>query len=189
MPPYRHRHRNPFPRPPPREPPVYPTLPAMPNQYGRPPTWPGLRVDGLVRRPRTFTASQLAELTARALTADFQCQEGWTTPAQRWEGVPLPALLQLAGALPAARWVSIAAGDYAAAVPLDGTEADLLLATRLNSAPLPAEHGGPCRLVGAGQVCYASVKWVAAITLSAQRPPDTARTMAQARNAATAATR
>ena len=173
----------------PRQPPVYPTLPALPNQYGRPPTWPGLRLDGLVRRPCTLTASQLAELTTRALTADFRCQEGWMTPAQRWEGVPLPVLLQLAGALPAARWASIAAGDYAAAVPLDGTEADLLLATRLNGAPLPAEHGGPCRLVGAGQVCYASVKWVAAITLSAQCPPDTARTMAQARNAAAAATR
>ena len=173
----------------PRQPSVYPTLPAMPNQYGRPPTWPGLRLAGLVRHPRTFTASQLAELTARALTADFRCQEGWMTPAQRWEGVPLPVLLQLAEPRPAARWASIAAGDYAAAVPLDGTEADLLLATRLNGAPLPAEHGGPCRLVGAGQACYASVKWVAAITLSAQRPPETALIMAQARNAANAATR
>lgn len=168
----------------PHQPPVYPALPVMPHQYGRPPTWPGLQVDGMVRRPQTFTASQLDELTARALTADFRCQEGWTTPALRWEGIPLPALLQLAEPLPAACYAAISAGDYAAVIPLDGAEADLLLATRLNGAPLPPQHGGPCRLVGAGQACYASVKWVAAITLSAQPPPETARALAQARNAA-----
>lgn len=170
----------------PREPPVYPDLPVMPHQYGRPTIWPGLQVDGLVRRPQTLTAAQLAELTDRALTADFRCQEGWTTPALRWQGVPLPDLLQLAEPLPAARYASITAGGYTAIVPLDGTEADLLLATRLNGAPLPTEHGGPCRLVGAGQACYASVKWVARITLSAEPPPETARALAQARNAAAA---
>ena len=164
---------------------IYPTLPLLPNQYGRPPVWPGLRVDGLVRCPRTFTASELAQLTDRILTDDFRCQEGWTTPAQRWEGVPLPVLLHLAEPLPNAGYAAIAAGDYTITVPLDdGAAADLLLATRLNGAPLPAEHGGPCRLVGAGQACYASVKWVTHITLAAEPPPETARALAQSRNAA-----
>ena len=57
-----------------------------------------------------------------------------------------------------------------------------LLANRLNGEALPEAHGGPCRLVIAGGVCYASVKWVDHIRLAAERPEETALDIAAKRN-------
>ena len=166
--------------------PIYENLPVFNHHHGRPASWPGLRVEGLARRPATFTADALAALTRQTLVDDFRCEEGWTAPNQQWEGVPLTALLDLAGPLPNARYAAIAADDFTVVVPL-ADAAGVLLATRLNGADLPPEHGGPCRLVSAGQACYASVKWVDSIRLSAERPAETARDIARARGAGAAA--
>ena len=68
--------------------------------------------------------------------------------------MPLSALLEAAGPLPNARYAAVSASDFTVAIALDDANA-VLLATRLNGADLPEEHGGPCRLVSAGQACYA----------------------------------
>ena len=165
---------------------AYDALPLFDHHHGRPAVWPGLRVTGLVSRPIAFTAADLAALPQRTLVDDFNCLEGWTVPGQHWQGVPLSSLLARAGPLPNARYAAISAADFTVAIPLDSGDASLnhiLLATRLNGAALPPEHGGPCRLVSPGQDCYASVKWVDTIALAAAMPPDTARAIAQARNA------
>jgi DMSO/TMAO reductase YedYZ molybdopterin-dependent catalytic subunit len=64
----------------------------------------------------------------------------------------------------------------------DPTPAHVLLANRLNGEALPEAHGGPCRLLIAGGVCYASVKWVDHIRLAAERPEETAPDIAAQRN-------
>ena len=163
-------------------------LPVFDHHYGRPDCWPGLSVEGLVQRPQHYTAAGLAALTdltdaAAAITDDFRCVEGWTAPGQHWAGVPLRRLLDAAGPLPAARYAAISAADYTVAIPLDGDDADAtLVATRLNGAPLLEQHGGPCRLVRRGQDCYASIKWVDRIRLTADFPDATAYRIAMARN-------
>lgn len=158
-------------------------LPVFDHHYGRPDCWPGLLVDGLVRRPLRYSAAQLAALTDQAIADDFRCIEGWTAPNQLWEGVPLRRLLDAAGLLPAARCAAISAADYTVAIALDGDAADhTLLATRLNGAPLPEQHGGPCRLVRRGQDCYASIKWVDRIQLTANPPEATAYRIAMSRS-------
>ena len=162
--------------------PIYDTLPVFDHHHGRPEAWAGLRVEGLVRRPIVFTAEQLAELTRQALTDDFRCTEGWSVPDQEWEGVPLSVLLEAAGRLPNARYAAVSASDFTVSIALDDAET-VLLATRLNGTELPEAHGGPCRLVSAGQACYASVKWVDSIRLTEQMPVETARDIAMARNA------
>ena len=159
------------------------TLPVFDHHYGRPDCWGGLLIDGLVSRPQHYTAARLAALTDAAITDDFRCVEGWTAPGQQWQGVPLRRLLDAAGPLPTARYAAISAADYTVAIPLDDDTADhTLLATRLNGAPLPAQHGGPCRLVRRGQDCYASIKWVDRIRLTADPPESTAHRIAMARN-------
>jgi DMSO/TMAO reductase YedYZ molybdopterin-dependent catalytic subunit len=160
------------------------SLPVFDSHHGRPDVWPGLTVDGLVARPTLHSAGDLIALTDRAITDDFRCEDGWSVPDQRWEGVPLRALLHLAGVSPDARYAAIAAADYITTVSLDNDDLDgVLLATRLNGATLPEQHGGPCRLVSVGQACYASVKWVDRITLTAEMPAATAQRIASARNA------
>lgn len=162
--------------------PVFEALPVFDNHHGRPETWPGLRVDGLVERPKVFSAAELVELTRQTIVDDFQCVDGWSAPGQEWEGVPLAVLLDIVRPLPAARFAAVAAMDFSVGVALEDP-AGVLLATRLNGANLPEEHGGPCRLVSVGQACYASVKWVDSITLTDSVPEQTAREIAMARNA------
>ncbi len=161
---------------------VFNSLPVFDNHHGRPETWPGLRVEGLVKRPTVFSAAELVELTRQTIVDDFQCVDGWSAPGQEWEGVPLAVLLDIVSPLPAARFAAIAAMDFSVGVALDDPSG-VLLATRLNGADLPEEHGGPCRLVSVGQACYASVKWVDSITLTDSVPEETAREIAMARNA------
>lgn len=161
---------------------VYDALPVFDNHHGRPDVWPGLKVEGLVERPIVFSAAELIELTRQTIVDDFRCVEGWSAPGQEWEGVPLAVLLDVARPLPTARFAAIAAADFQVGVALEDPSG-VLLATRLNGADLPEQHGGPCRLVSVGQACYASVKWVDSITLTAAAPEETARVIAMARSA------
>lgn len=167
-------------------------LPVFDNHYGRPERWLGLRVDGLVAQPQTFSASDLEALAAASLTEDFRCEEGWVVADQKWEGVRLAELLHVVQPLPEAQYAAISAADYTVALPLAGaalrgaTEpepAAALLATRLNGATLPEAHGGPCRLVLAEGACYTSIKWVDYIRLTAERPEETAQQIAAQRSA------
>ena len=161
---------------------VFDTLPVFDNHHGRPETWPGLWVEGLVERPTVFSAAELLELTRQTIIDDFRCVEGWSVPGQAWEGVPLAVLLEIVMPLPTARFAAIAAKDFQVGVALEDPSG-VLLATRLNGADLAEQHGGPCRLVSVGQACYASVKWVDSIKLADAPPVETAREIAMARNA------
>ncbi|MDE2788584.1 MAG: molybdopterin-dependent oxidoreductase [Chloroflexota bacterium] len=161
---------------------VYDALPVFDNHHGRPEVWPGLKVEGLVERPTVFSAAELLELTRQTIVDDFRCVDGWTAPGQEWEGVPLAVFLDMVKPLPTARFAAIAAADFQVGVALEDPSG-VLLATRLNGADLPEEHGGPCRLVSVGQACYASVKWVDSITLTGAAPEETAREIAMGRNA------
>lgn len=161
--------------------PVLDALPVFDNHHGRPEAWPGLTVGGLVRHPRVFSVEELLELTQYGLTDDFRCVEGWSVPDLKWQGVALSALLDIVKPLASARFAAIAAADFCVGVALEDSSG-ALLATRLNGAALCEEHGGPCRLVSAGQTCYASVKWVDSVTLTEVAPEETARTIAMARN-------
>ena len=160
------------------------SLPIFTDHHGRPETWPGLRIEGLVRNPTLLTKADLDSLTQQSITDDFRCLEGWSVPDQDWEGVPLSVVLDIARPLPNAGYAAISAADYSVTVPLDVDASQVLLATRLNGAPLEADHGGPCRLVIVDQACYASIKWVDCIRLTEAPPEDTAREIAAARNAA-----
>ena len=160
------------------------SLPVFKDHHGRPDVWPGLRIEGLVRNPTFLTEADLSELTRQSLTDDFRCLEGWSVPDQNWEGVPLSVLFDIAGPLPNARYAAISAADFSVTVPLDANVSNILLATRLNGAPLEPDHGGPCRLVMVEQACYTSVKWVDTFRLTEEMPVTTAREIAAARNAA-----
>lgn len=144
--------------------------------------WPGLEVGGLVKSPATLSLDDLTRLPLRETVQDFRCEEGWVVAGQRWEGVPVAALIELSGVQPGARYVALSAADFTVALTMDeATAPETILALRLNGETLAPEHGGPCRLVVNGAACFYSVKWVDRMTLLAERPEETGKAIALGR--------
>jgi len=122
----------------------------------------GVTVGGLVQRPRTYLPSDLAAFPWMSITDDFTCLEGWSVPALQWHGVALATLLDAAGA--EGECIEVSARQYTTLLSREDANR-ALLALWLGDAPIPAEHGGPVRLIVPGSECYTSVKWVDRITV------------------------
>jgi len=165
-------------------------LPVFLLRDEQPPAPQAIAVDGLVERPCLLAVERIRALPAVEFTADFVCEEGWRVPGLRWRGVRLTDLLALVGPLPSAQYVCVGSGGFVATMPLAQVAADpLLLAYELDGKPLPAEHGGPLRLVAPWTACYQSVKWIDRIELAADARTETASTIARARIATEGAQR
>jgi sulfane dehydrogenase subunit SoxC len=146
-----------------------------------------LVVDGHVERPLTLTLADLAtrpQVTApvtlecagngRALLSPRAISQPWLLEAVgtgTWTGVPLAAVLAEAGVRPGALEVvatgldeGVEGGErqhYQRSLPLaEAQQPEVLLAHRLNRAPLPPQHGFPVRLLVPGWYGMASVKWL-----------------------------
>ncbi len=128
-----------------------------------------VKVDGLVDEPLTVDRATWTALQHADETVDFHCVEGWGVDDVRWGGVAPAVLLDQAGVKPEARYAVFYAhgGVYSSSLPLDLVrDAQTLLVDSLAGQPLPAEHGGPLRLIVPRQLGYKSVKWVERIELS-----------------------
>ncbi|MCC7022918.1 MAG: molybdopterin-dependent oxidoreductase [Thermomicrobiales bacterium] len=147
---------------------------------------PILHVEGLVHRPLALAPADLAALPRVPFAGQLSCLEAGPIPVTDWLGIPLAAVIALAGPRPEARFVRVSAGPYATPVALaDASEA--LLCDRLSGQPLALEQGGPWRLVIPGSRYYTSVKWVDRLVLSADPPDNSAQRIADARARARAA--
>lgn len=94
--------------------------------------------------------------------------------AARWGGVPLSSVLASVKPLATAAMIKITGYDFTEDIgtskagcswvfsPDDVAEA--FLATEMNGAPLPLDHGGPIRLIIPNRYGCTLVKWVTAIT-------------------------
>lgn len=141
-----------------------------------------LHGDGL-GGPRSLTYADLRRLPARTLDAAIECagngrslfpgHDGvpWRLGGigvARWRGVPLKAVLDLAGVRPDAVEVLATGlddpvegkGHVRHAIPLSKALDDALIAYEMNGVPLPPDHGYPARLVVPGWVGIASIKWL-----------------------------
>ena len=153
--------------------------------------WP-LAVGGRVRRPQRFQPAALSSLVQPMGTHLLECA-GNTNPnnygligAARWDGVPLGALLDRAGAPDDAHVRVTGVDDESPArTSTPGASwifareelerAGAYLATRMNGAPLPKHHGAPMRLVVPGWYACACIKWVTRIDVVAADVPPTSQ--------------
>jgi DMSO/TMAO reductase YedYZ molybdopterin-dependent catalytic subunit len=116
-----------------------------------------LRVRGLVSRELALPLGTLA--VSHELVATLDCTGGFYS-TQRWRGVRLGQILELAGLESGARHVSVAAvTGYRWSFALADAR-ELLLATYVGDEPLNHEHGAPVRLVVPGARGYQWIKWV-----------------------------
>lgn len=149
-----------------------------------------LEVGGLVERPLELDLAAIKARPAVTRRVTMECagngrgllsprpvSQPWLVEAigtAEWTGTPLAPLLQESGIREGAIEVvftgcdaGMEAGEvqhYRRSLSLDDARAaDVMLAYRMNDAPLPPQHGGPLRLVVPGWYGMASVKWLTSI--------------------------
>ena len=148
-----------------------------------PQTW-RLEIRGNVRRPMALSLPELKALApARSLTAFLECAgngrtrfhpvpEGtpWRNDAAgnaTWEGVPLAAVLDLAGIEDDTVDLVTEGGDFPGmrrGLPLSvAHDRDTMLVWGMNGADLTVAHGAPVRLLVPGWAGIASTKWLVGI--------------------------
>jgi DMSO/TMAO reductase YedYZ molybdopterin-dependent catalytic subunit len=129
-------------------------------------TWT-FRCFGLVEEEVSWTWREFLDLPRVRITSDVHCVTRWSRYDNRWEGVAVAEVLRRARVRPEAVAVMAQSeGGYTTNVPLADLDDDqALLAFQHDGRDLPAEHGGPCRLVVPKLYFWKSAKWIRAFEL------------------------
>lgn len=129
----------------------------------------GLRIGGDVASP-LVVGDQFGTLPRISQVSDFHCVTTWSLGGLRWSGVRFADFyhqLVVPQARPAAGagFVVFRGSDgYCSALPLaDLLADDVMLADRLDDAPLGVAHGAPLRLIAPAHYGYKSVKYLGGI--------------------------
>lgn len=132
-----------------------------------------LTVDGAVTRPLQLSWQDLLALPQEDQHSDFHCVTTWSQMDLRFEGVALATVLALAEPAADASHLMLHAYDgYTTNLSLaEACKPDVLLAHRVDGAPLPREHGGPLRVVTPQLYAWKGAKWVCRLeVMTADRP-------------------
>lgn len=126
-----------------------------------------LSIEGLVARPGTYSLAELKRFPSRTQVTRHTCEEGWSAIAE-WTGVPLSRVLNAAGMMPTARFVSFYSyDDWADSIDmLDALHPQTLLAYGMNGQELSIPHGAPLRLRVERQMGYKSMKYLERIVVT-----------------------
>ena len=148
-----------------------------------------LMVHGLVGKPLTFSAADLARYPMRSHLIFLECggnsNAGWhSEPIQRpvgafhglvscseWTGVPVSILLDEAGVDASAAWAVLEGADAGAlsvSIPLSKLRDDCIIALYQNGEKLRPEQGYPLRLIAPGWEGIVNVKWLRRLQLTTE---------------------
>lgn len=136
-------------------------------------TW-RLSVTGMVATPLEISYDELLDLDSVSLPVTIACVSnevgGDLVGTAVWQGVPLAAILDRAGADPRAEQVFTRSVDgFTAGFPTSVLTGDrtAIVAYAMNGEPLPELHGFPARLIVSGLYGYVSAtKWLDEIALT-----------------------
>jgi DMSO/TMAO reductase YedYZ molybdopterin-dependent catalytic subunit len=150
----------------------FPVLSAGPTPRTPLAKW-SFAIEGLVRRPLKWSWDEFQKLPAEDFVVDISCVTTWTKLDTKWRGVTLDALFEHAELDPAARFViAFCDGGYTTNLPLpDVVNGQAFVAYEYDGKPLPADHGGPARLVVPHLYFWKSAKWIRGLRLVAEDEP------------------
>ena len=112
-----------------------------------------------------WTWDEFEALPHTTWRGDIHCVTKWSKFDTVWEGVTLDDLFDAAGVTPPTDFLLAESYDgYDTNAPVaDVVGGKGMIATRYDGAPLPAEHGGPARLLVPHLYFWKSAKWVKGI--------------------------
>ena len=128
-----------------------------------------LEVGGHVEHPFTLTWPEFLALPQVDDISDFHCVTTWSRYDNHWRGVRFSTIAELAVPRPDAAHVLCTGHDveplssvpYTTNLPLArAVEDDVLLVHTWEGAPLPREHGGPCRMITPKLYAWKGTKWI-----------------------------
>jgi DMSO/TMAO reductase YedYZ molybdopterin-dependent catalytic subunit len=143
----------------------FPVLSAGPTPRVRPDDWE-FTITTETGQVHRWDWAAFRALPTDSPTVDLHCVTRWSKLETTWEGVSLDTLL--ADVETAADYAIVHSyGGYTTNLPLeDLLEAKAWVAFSYDGEDLPAEHGGPARLLVPHLYLWKSAKWVHGITLS-----------------------
>jgi DMSO/TMAO reductase YedYZ molybdopterin-dependent catalytic subunit len=120
-----------------------------------------LRAWGLTT-PVTFSWDDLMAMPQSSFTADFHCVTTWSKLDVQWTGVKVTDFMRHVELDPkAVHLMEHCYGGYTTNIALDDfLREENFFAQTLFGDPLPAEHGGPLRLVVPHLYAWKSAKWL-----------------------------
>jgi DMSO/TMAO reductase YedYZ molybdopterin-dependent catalytic subunit len=150
--------------------PDYPVLSAGPTPHTPLERW-DFTIVGEVDEPRRWTWDEFRALPSEDVTTDIHCVTKWSKLDTHWRGVPLVTLLE--GIDTTAEHVTqFSDGGYTTNTPLE----DLMggrawIVYDYEGEPLPAEHGGPARMLLPHLYFWKSAKWIRGLRLMVEDEP------------------
>jgi len=111
---------------------------------------------------KTFTWEDFMALPQSEFTADFHCVTTWSKLDVQWTGVRVADFMKAIKVDPkAAHIMEHCYGGYTTNIALaDLVREENFFAHTLFGEPLPADHGGPLRLVVPHLYAWKSAKWI-----------------------------
>ena len=152
--------------------PDFPVLSAGPTPHTPLEQW-NFRIEGLVAEPATWSWQEFIQLPSQTFVVDIHCVTKWSKLDTTWEGVSVDTLLEKVELDRNAMYITaFCDGGYTTNIPLtDLINGQAFVAYQYGGKPLPAEHGGPARLVVPHLYFWKSAKWVRGLRLMEKDRP------------------
>jgi DMSO/TMAO reductase YedYZ molybdopterin-dependent catalytic subunit len=150
----------------------FPVLSLGPTPLINQDEWSFLIV-GEVEETKRYTWKEFLKLPHSEITCDIHCVTKWSKFDTIWKGVLIEDLMKQARVKQSAKYLIAYSYDgYSTNIPIEdvlGKQA--MIATSYDEKQIPAEHGGPARLLVPHLYFWKSAKWVRGIEFSTRDEP------------------
>jgi DMSO/TMAO reductase YedYZ molybdopterin-dependent catalytic subunit len=141
----------------------FPVLSAGPTPHTPLARW-DFTLGGMNGQSAKWSWAEFQALPHETITRDIHCVTKWSKFDTVWNGVSIDMIIEAGAAkgIEAAPFImAVCDGGYTTNLPLaDVTGGKAWLAAGFDGKPLPAEHGGPVRLLVPHLYFWKSAKWV-----------------------------
>jgi DMSO/TMAO reductase YedYZ molybdopterin-dependent catalytic subunit len=148
----------------------FPVLTAGPTQYVDTDDWT-FTITTESGDLSTWSWDDLMAMPIEDVEVDIHCVTRWSKLQTRWRGVPVDAFFEDVEST-AEYVMAHSYGGYTTNVPLeDLLDGKAWVAFEYDDDPLPAEHGGPVRLLVPHLYLWKSAKWLSGFTMMPSDEP------------------